>query len=258
VSAYDDNDLGALNRLEDLLDAYCEARLAPRGAVLARIRANVLAEAAAASVTALAANRPRLVDASPAHARASVPSRFARTVFALGFAAMLTLGTSLAVLAAPPGSAFYNARTIIETLALPAQPAARLEGHEDLLRERLAEAQDAARRGDPIGLAAALAAYQDEVDSATRDAGNNAGLLEKLEAMLAKHSDVLAGLAVTLPDESSIDKAIDASSKAITKIQQQTKPVRPSHPPQGGGPDAGSGGAGGGPGGQDDQGGDQN
>jgi hypothetical protein len=256
VSTYDDNDLGALNRLEDLLDAYCEARLAPRGAVLARIRANVLAEAAAASVTAVAANRLRLVDAESPRGRASVPSRFARTVFALGFAAMLTLGTSLAVLAAPPGSAFYNARTVIETLALPAQPAARLEGHEDLLQERLAEAQDAARRGDAFGLAAALAAYQDEVESATRDAGGNSALLGQLEAMLAKHTDVLAGLALTLPDQSSIDKAIDASSKAITKIQQQTKPVRPSHPPQGGGQDGGNGGAGG-PGGQDDQGGDQ-
>ena len=49
MSSFDDKDVTALNRLEDLLDAYSDARLAPRTAVLARIRANVLTEAAAAT-----------------------------------------------------------------------------------------------------------------------------------------------------------------------------------------------------------------
>jgi uncharacterized membrane protein YgcG len=243
VSRFDDNDPGALNRLEDLLDAYSDVRLAPKSAVLARIRANVLAEAAAMSATAAAENRLRLVES---RARTSVGSRFgtrfARASFALGFAALLTLGTSIAVLAAPAGSPFYNARVFIETVMLPIQPEARFEGHEKLLQERFAEAEAAAARGDVDALAAALAAYQAEVDAATADAGTDATWLAHLQDMLAQHTATLTELATTLPEQASIEHAIDASSKAITKIEARQRPAaHPTRPPQGGG-DAGSGG----------------
>jgi len=244
VSSHDDHDLTALNRLEDLLDAYSDARLAPRTAILARIRANVLAEAAATSAVAAAENRLRLVEPRRAPST-SFGARFARAAFALGFAAMLTLGTSLAVLAAPPGSPFYNARVFIETATLPAQAEARFEGHEKLLEERLDEAELAAASGNTVALAAALDAYQDEVVAATADAGTDADRLAHLQAMLAEHTAVLTALATRLPDQSSIEHAIDSSSKAITKIEAKTHPARPSHPPQGGG---GQGGAGGGQG----------
>jgi len=234
VSRFEDNDLGALNRLEDLLDAYADARLAPQGAVLARIRANVLAQAASLSATAAAENRLRLVESSSVR-RPVLGTRFARAAFALGFAAMLTLGTSLAVMAAPPGSPFYNARVFIETATLPAQAQARFEGHEKLLQERLDEAEAAAASGNSAALAAALAAYQAEVDAATADAGNDQDRLAHLQAMLAKHTAVLTALAAQLPDQSSIERAIDASSKAITRIETKTHPARPTHDPQGGG-----------------------
>ncbi len=242
MSTYDDRNPAAIDRLEDMLDAYAEARLAPRTAVLARIRANVLAEASAVAAMGAAENRLRLVEPSRARPRPLFGSRLARGAFALGFAAMLTLGTSLAVLAAPPGSAFYNARLFIETVTLPAQAGARLEGHEKLLQERLDEAEAAATSGNSTALAAALAAYQAEVDAATADAGTNTDLLDHLQAMLAKHTAVLTALAATLPDESSIEHAIDASSKAITNIESRTHPDRPSHPPQGGGQGGGQGG----------------
>ena len=253
MSRFDDNDPGALNRLEDLLDAYSDARLAPQGAVLARIRANVLVQAAALSATNAAENRLRLVETAPMPPRSTLGSRFTRAAFALGFAAMLTLGTSLAVLAAPPGSPFYNARVFIETVTLPSQAQARFEGHEKLLQERLDEAEAAAASGDSSALAAALAAYQAEVDAATADAGNDQDWLAHLQAMLAKHTAVLTALAERLPDQSSIERAIDTSSKAITRIETKTHPAHPTHKPQGGGdPQSGgqSGGAGngGGPG----------
>jgi len=235
VSRFEDNDLGALNRLEDLLDAYSDARLAPQGAVLARIRANVLAQAASLSATAAAENRLRLVENAPGRPRAALGSRFARAAFALGFAAMLTLGTSLAVMAAPPGSPFYNARVFIETATLPAQAQARFEGHEKLLEERLDEAEAAAASGNSAALAAALAAYQAEVDAATADAGSDQDRLAHLQAMLAKHTVVLTALAAQLPDQSSIERAIDTSSKAITRIETKTHPAHPTHDPQGGG-----------------------
>lgn len=226
------NDAAALDRLEDMLEAYRDARLAPPGAVLARIRANVLAQAAAAAATRAAASRLRLVDAEPTR-RTWHPSRFARAAFAFGFAAVLTLGTSLAVLAAPPGSPFYDARVYIETLTLPTQAEARLEGHEKLLQERLSEAEAAAANGNAYGLAAALAAYQAEVDAATLDAGDDAALLAHLEEALAKHTATLTALAATLPDEAAIDNAIDASSKAIDKIKAKGPGSHPTHPPAG-------------------------
>jgi hypothetical protein len=235
MSTYDDRDLGALDRLEDLLEAYAEARLMPRGPVLSRIRAHVLAEAAATSATATGTNRLRLVEKrTPAPSRWSFSSPFAQRAFALGFAAMLTVGTTAAVLAAPPGSTFYNARVYIETLALPAQADARLEGHERLLQERMAEAEEAIARGDAVGLAAALAAYQAEVDAATADVGDDAARLAHLEAMLAKHTQVLTDFAAGQPEQSSIDNAIEASSKAIEKIKAKgSPPAHPTHEPAG-------------------------
>lgn len=238
----------ANDRLEDLLDAYRETRLAPSGAVLARIRANVLVEAASASAMMAVANRPRLVEAGAKPARWSLAPRFSRAVFGLGFAAALMLGTSAAVMAAPAGSPFYNARVFLETLALPTQVDARVARHEELIQERLDEAEAAADRGDTVALAAALAAYQSEVDAATGDIGSDQALLAHLEEELARHAAVLTALAARLPEQSSIEHAIDTSSKAITKLQAQEHPAptpHPTRPPQGGGGGGGSGGNGG-------------
>jgi hypothetical protein len=242
-----DTDHVSLDRLEDLLNAYCETRLAPRGAVLARIRANVLAEAAATAAMTAAANRPRLVESYATPARWALPPRLARTVFGLGFAAALMLGTSAAVLAAPPGSPFYNARVFLETLVLPTQADARLARHEELIQERLDEAEAAAGRGDTVALAAALAAYQAEVDAAAADIGTDLTLLAHLEEELARHTATLTALAARLPEQSSIEHALDASSNALTKLKQREHPTQPphaTHSPQGGG---GNGGSGGGP-----------
>jgi hypothetical protein len=244
VSYYLDNDLSALDRLEDLLDAYADARLAPKSAVLARIRANVLAQAAAAVATTAAANRLRLVESPASRPRWSLPPRFSRAVFGLGFAAALMLGTTAAVLAAPPGSAFYNARVFLETIALPTQADARLARHEELIQERLDEAMAAATRGDTTAMAAALVAYQSEVDAATAEIGSDPDRLAHLEEELAKHTVVLTSLAAQLPEQTSIEHAIDVSSSAITKLQGREQPTHPSHTPQPGGGNAGNGGAG--------------
>jgi hypothetical protein len=228
VSGYDDNNRGALDRLEDLLDAYADARLMPRGPVLSRIRANVLAEAAV--VSAASVRRPQLAE-PPRAPRWAVASPFTRRAIAFGFAAMLTIGTSAAVFAAPPGSPFYNARVYIETLTLPTQVDARLEGHERLLLERITEAEAAAARNDAPGLAAALSAYQAEVDAASADVGDDAARLAHLEDMLAKHTTTLTALATTLPDEPSIEHAIATSSKAIAKLKAKGSPPHPTHVP---------------------------
>jgi hypothetical protein len=227
-------DRAADDQVEELLEAYAEARLTPTGPVLARIRAAVLAEAATA-----AAERRRL-DVPAARPRFALPQlRVPRRAFALGFAAVVTMGTTAAVMAAPPGSPFYNARVYIETIALPSQPDSRLAARESHLETRLEEAQVAAARGDGSALAAALAAYQAEMDAAVAELGTDPALLARLEAVLNLHVLVLEGLEAELPEQASLDKALDASQKAVDKIKDKGKNAggRPSAPPGGpGGP----------------------
>lgn len=232
MTTYDDR--AADDRVEELLEAYAEARLTPRGPVLARIRAAVLAEAAA---TAAEQRRLDVLAARPRFARPQL--QVPRRAFALGFAAVLTMGTAAAVMAAPPGSPFYNARVYIETIALPSQPDSRLAARESHLETRIQEAQAAAARGDGAALAAALAAYQAEMDAAVAELGVDPDLLAHLEAVLNKHVVVLEALEARLPEQASLDKALDASQKAVDKIKDKAKNGggRPSAPPGGpGGP----------------------
>jgi hypothetical protein len=241
--SYDDRDSMALDRLEDLLDAYAEARLVPTRPVLARIRSAVLAEAAAAAA------RRRADALHTTSLEAAPPSRFAfafpqlrvpRRAFALGMAATLTLGTSAAVLAAPPGSPFYNARLVIESALLPTQIDARLAAYEQHLEQRLNDAEAAAARGDAAALGAALAAYQADVAAIVAQSGFSAAQLAHLEEVLAKHTAVLEELALTLPEQASIDHAIEASQKAAQKINEKganaggNRPsIAPGGPPDG-------------------------
>ncbi len=210
----------ANDQVEDLLEAYAEARLTPTGPVLARIRSNVLAEAAAAA----AARRLVAVDATPRPRFALFQGRVPRRAFALGMAATLTLGTTAAVIAAPPGSPFYNARLVIEAALLPTQIDARLAAYEQHLEARLKEAEAAAAAGDSAGLAAALAAYGADMAAVVAQVGDdNAAWLAHLEAVLAKHADVLEALAARLPEQASIDNAIENSQKTIEKIREKAR-----------------------------------
>ena len=233
MSEHFDRELAALDEIEDLLEAYADARLSPSGPVLARMRAQVLREAALQNAMAAARNG---ADAS-AELRAGrfgLPRfRVPQRAFALGLAATLTLGTSAAVLAAAPGSPFYDARVALEAAFLPAQIDARLASHEMHIEERLAQAQLAAARGDVAALEAALAAYQSEVAAAVADVGDDADRLAHLQAELAKHTGVLEALATRLPDHAAIDRAIDASQKAANKLKDRAVHPggKPSSPP---------------------------
>lgn len=230
-----DRDLAALDEIEDLLAAYADARLSPSGPVLARMRAQVLKEAALRNAIAATAQRAAEADVARRSRGGLRAFRVPQRAFALGIAATLTLGTSAAVLAAPPGSPFYNARVAIETAFLPSQVDARLASHEMHLSERLAEAEAAAARGDLPALAAALAAYQAEVDAAVADVGDDIDRLAHLEDELARHTAVLEALAATLPEQAAIEHAIDTSQKAATKLKDKGSHGggRPSTPPGG-------------------------
>lgn len=216
----------ANDRVEDMLEAYAEQRLDPTGPVLARIRANVMAQAVAAAATQrVTFTTPTLAPARSRFAwlQAPVPRR----AMALGLAASLTLGTTAAVLAAPPGSPFYNARLVIETALLPsvAHLDARLAAYEEHLEQRLKEAEAAAAAGDTNALAAALAAYQADMALAVAEVGDDSDRLAHLEAMLAKHTAVLEALEAEVPAQAAIDTAIANSQKAVEKLKERAARV---------------------------------
>ena len=244
MSASQHPELIALDEVEDILEAYAEARLTPTGPILSRMRATVMAEAAA--YAALRAAERRQVEAAmvqaPAARRFGFPrltlASFARPAFALGFAFLLALGTGAAVTAAPPGSPFYNTRVALEVLFLPTQIDARLASREQHLEERLAEAEAAAARGDAAALAAALAAFQAEMDLTLGDVGTDFARLEHFQAVLEKHVAKLTALSVRLPTdvsrEKAVEHAIQASEKVVTKVKEKKQDAknRPSTPPR--------------------------
>jgi hypothetical protein len=236
--SYDDSDRAAIDQLEDLLDAYADARLMPTGPVLARMRTAVLAQAAAA-----AADRRRVEDLPvPTRRFALTALHVPRRAFALGLAASLTLGTSAAVFAAPPGSAFYNARLVIETVLLPSKPDEQLAARQDHLDARLREAEAAAASGDIVALEAALIAFQSELDAAVAGSDADLARLARLQAAIEKHVAKLQELAARLPTDvardNAVEHAIDAGQKAVEKLKDKSKsgPNRPTPKPgQGGG-----------------------
>jgi hypothetical protein len=212
----------------DLLEAYADARLTPRGAVLARMRRQVMAEAAGRAASgdgplaaAIAASQPK---------RPWSALHLQRRVAAVGMAAVLTFATSAAVLAAPPGSPFYNARVVLEQVFLPSEPDDRVAAVERHLEARLAEAQAAADRGDLVALQASLDAFRSEVDAAVAEVGWSAEHLAHLEAVLGKHTAVLEALAAKLPEQASIEHAIETSQKAAKKLHDKGKPADPGKP----------------------------
>lgn len=218
MSDHSSRELSAPDQVADLLEAYADARLSPSAPVLARMRRHVLAQAARMPT---AATVPGTDGGAPGR-WSLLAFRLPRRAFALVGAAALTLTMGAAVLGAPPNSPFYNARVALQEAFLPSQADARLAAHENLLAERLAEAEAAAVSGDAAALAAALAAYDAEVDHVVADVGDDHDRLAHLEEMLAKHVTVLTALVATAPEQASIDNALDNSQKAIEKIKAKS------------------------------------
>lgn len=223
----------SIDHVVDLLEAYADARLSPRGAVLARMRRHVMAEAAARAAAEDAQLQAAIAAAGPRRSWGS--PQLQRRVAAIGMAAAFTFATSAAVLAAPPGSPLYNARVKLEQVFLPGPLEDRAASIEQHLEERLAEAQAAADRGDTVALEAALVAYQSDVDAASAELGWSADQVAHFEAQIAKHVAKLEALATRLPlqaADNAIQHAIDASQKAARKLHDKGagKPADPGQP----------------------------
>jgi hypothetical protein len=215
------------DQLADLLKAYAEARLSPKSPVLARIRGEVVAQAAKRAIAEqqLEADRARPIAIHP----------WRRRAIALGLAATVTVGSAAAVFAAPPGSPLYATRLFLETATLPTNPNARSDAHAHLLEQRLGEAQGAAARADGAAVAAAIAAYNAEVQAAIADLGDDPDQLARLELELGRHVAALQALEALVPSQAAgaVNGAIEAGQKAVKRVQDKarTQGGRPTEHP---------------------------
>ncbi|MCI0585012.1 MAG: hypothetical protein L0227_19320 [Chloroflexi bacterium] len=224
------------------LEAFASARLSPDPAAASRIRIAVVEEA-----------RMRALETSIG----SLPHRHrsrSRPIAALLLAAGLTLATAVAAAAASaPGGPLYGARIWLEAATLPTNADDRALERVRQIEERLLDAERAAAAGNPQALAAAIQAYRDAVDKALAEVGSDADHLARLEEALGHHLAVLGALSARLPDaaDDGIDRAIEASQKAVEKLGQSKPhpaatepagatakpaktPERPDHTPRGG------------------------
>lgn len=224
-------DAMATDEMEQRLRAYADARLSPTPEAVERMRAAIVARAAgAASMRDIERRSGAVVR------RSWWPIRSRRAVGAL-LAASLTVGSAAAVFGATPGSPLYGTRLWLEALTLPQSGDARLDAQVVQLDQRDAEVEQASSGQDAAAVTAALAAFDEEMAAAVRDAGNDPSKLAHLEAVLQKHITVLEGVLAKAPAAAvpAIEAAITASSKALAQIEarlQQLPPPTPGHTPQ--------------------------
>ncbi len=201
------------------LEAYASVRLAPNRASTARMRTALVEEA-----------RMRSLEASLRHGGRG---RGVRRLAGLVLAAMLTIaGAATVAAAAAPGAPLYGVRLWLEEATLPASADARALERIHQIEARVLDVEAATDQGDEEALAAAIAAYRAAVDDAIGEAGADADRLDHLRAALGLHVVVLETIAENAPAPamSAIERAIESSQKAVTKINA-TQPVH-------GGPDA--------------------
>ena len=244
-------------RLRQRLEAYADARLSPDLVTTSRMRARVLAvahrqadlaraDAALTVVPRTTVYGPTYGDARAVRSRRSRRSAMRRAMTALLAAAVVLGGAAGTALAARPGGALYDSRVWIETLTLPSDPSARAIGELARLEERLREADEAARSGDVAGAAAALAAYERIVESASEAAiaAQDEVAVAILEAGVGRNVEVLRALALRVPEgaaeaisgavQRAVEQAVERSDRAIERIDTA-------------GPPKGGNGSGGGP-----------
>ena len=216
--------------VERLLTAYAAARLDSSDAVAERTRGTVMAAARARQVASVGAF--------------GFFARGGRLAAAALLAAALLVGLAGATFAASAGGPLYGLRVWIENVTLPTEANARAEAQLALLEARLAEAQAASASGNASGVAAALAAYRDEVADLLETAAGDELRLARLEAVLGTHLVALRTLSSLVPEQArdAIQNAIENSSKAVDKVHEsQGKPTTSPGPAASPGPPASQG-----------------
>jgi hypothetical protein len=191
------------------LDVYAAARLAPDPASAARLRKQLIGRLGA-SAGERAAPEP-LVGVRRGSTRRR--SRLTLSLLAASLSVVLVTGAGLA---ARPGGPFYPVLVWVESVALPTDPGLRLAAEVSLLERRLEDIASTAH--DPVGLAAAVAAYGERLDSAVADHPTDRPA--DLRITLARHALVLQALVERLPESArgAIEQAIARGDQAIERL----------------------------------------
>ena len=211
------------------LDAYAAEHLAPDPAATASTRAAVMAAARQRAAGAVPSSAPR----QPRFRPALGPGLFA----AAALVVVVGVGAALATV---PGGPLYPVRLWVEELALPAEPAARVEAELARLDDRLDEAEDAAVSGNDGAVAAALEAYRGEVEDTLAAAGDDPDHRAAIASRLERHREVLGALAGRLPERAAeaILANLGRTQARILEILAATpRPGEPGGPAQTPGPD---------------------
>ena len=225
--------------LRAVLVRYAASALTPDPSAMARIRADLLAQAQHAA-------EGRRTEAS---AKAAVPARIALPIrrpfrgwrphgLSLGLAAALLLGLAVgtsAFAASRPAGPLYSARIWLEGVTLPSDREARLEAEVSRAETRVAEALDAETRDDGNAVEAAVTAYQQIVDEtlAADPAGSPGD--DRAAQAFAHHREVLITLLDRVPDKAkhAIENAIAQSDKAINRLgSKRNDNGKPAQKPQ--------------------------
>jgi hypothetical protein len=218
------------DKVRERLEAYSETHLAPDPAAVVRIRLRVMAEARARLTPAtVSAERTQPI---PIRTRRVTWGR-RRTVSALLAASLALVLAAGATLAAEAGGPLYGLRLWVETVALPADPAARAEADLSRLDDRMEEAVRGAAAGNESAVRAALAAYRDILDDAVAAAGDEPTPAGDLQKAVDRQLVVLQGLLDKVPPQArdSIQRAIDKQSETVHKPAPGVDKPKPTKTP---------------------------
>jgi hypothetical protein len=251
--------------LERTLARYARVRLGPTPAATRRARNAVMEQAWRRRLSGTLA-APRLdPDVTAAMAGAATDGRVAapddgrparRGLFATWSARRLGASFAAAVVAglliggstfaaSRAGGPLYPTRVALEEMALPGDPAARVDAVLAMSQSRLAEAVDAAGRDDVGALNAALVAYESEIE-ALPEGGQ--GPSDRALIAVTFHREVLERLLESAPANAAggLSTALERSTGVIDKLRALSAGA-----PGGAGDGNGSGGGNGNPGGVD-------
>ncbi|HEY3079155.1 MAG TPA: DUF5667 domain-containing protein [Chloroflexota bacterium] len=172
--------------------------------------------------------------------RETVPALLLAFLIALGAAGG---GAVYASQDALPGDALYPVKLRAEglQLALAASDEGRARTHLELAARRIAEIQTAHASGRTAAVAAAAAAFADDVaaadeglTTAVASGKDVTALTARLSANLSRQQAVLKGVQATAPDEATgaLTKAAAAAERGLTTAAARVQPAGPA----GGGP----------------------
>jgi hypothetical protein len=179
--------------LDDVLDRYATARLAPRSDQLDRGRTAVLHAFAQRRV------------AGDAHGLRGWP-------LAAAFGLILVMAGTVVAAESGPGQPFYGLRLAIGSITLASEEPAHGLGLAHQLDDRLAEAGVAARKGDGRGAEAALSEYLHTLSELAQNGITDPDILN----LLQRHQDTLQELLSVAPAEATggVQQALSAAGQA--------------------------------------------